>query len=88
MSGVFQTTKLLTTHPLSTQRVCPPPVPKAGGGHTLRAVRGWKVNISEDARLWIGLLQYNPSTGGSLYYSISVFLFARYHNPVASSHVC
>jgi hypothetical protein len=25
-------------------------------------VRGWGVNISEDARHWIGLLQYNPST--------------------------
>ncbi len=47
--------------------VLPPPPPKAGGGgarvHTRRAVRGWwGVNISEDARHWIGLLQYNPST--------------------------
>jgi hypothetical protein len=33
-----------------------------GGVHTRRAVRGWGVNISEDARHWIGLLQYNPST--------------------------
>jgi hypothetical protein len=24
---------------------------------------GWGVNISEDARHWIVLLQYNPSTG-------------------------
>jgi hypothetical protein len=29
-------------------------------------VRGWGVNISEDARHWIGLLQYNPSTGISV----------------------
>jgi hypothetical protein len=29
--------------------------------HTRRAVRG-EVNISEDARHWIGFLQYNPST--------------------------
>jgi hypothetical protein len=44
--------------------VCPPPAPKGGGGvHTRRAVRGWGVNSSEDARHWIGLLQYNPSTG-------------------------
>ncbi len=34
--------------PHSTQRVCPP--------------GRWEVNISEDARHWIGLLQYNPST--------------------------
>jgi hypothetical protein len=35
------------------------------GVHTCRrrrAVRGWGVNILEDARDWIGLLQYNPST--------------------------
>ncbi len=25
-------------------------------------VRGWGINISEDFRHWIGLLQYNPST--------------------------
>ncbi len=30
--------------------------------HTRQAVRGWGVNSSEDARHWIGLLQYNPST--------------------------
>jgi hypothetical protein len=30
--------------------------------HTRRAVRGWWVNISQDASNWIGLLQYNPST--------------------------
>ncbi len=50
VSGVF---RLLTPHPLSTQRVCPPPAPKAGV-HTRRAVRGWGVNILEDARHWIG----------------------------------
>jgi len=32
----------LTPHPLSTQRVCPLPAPKAWGTvHTRRAVRGW-----------------------------------------------
>ncbi len=51
--------ELLTPHPLSTQWVCPPPAPKL---RTRRAVRGWRVNISEEARHWIGLLQYNPST--------------------------
>ncbi len=58
--------ELLTPQPLSTQRVYAPPAPKAGGGraHTPLAVRGWGVNItiSEDARHWIVLLQYNPST--------------------------
>jgi hypothetical protein len=46
----------------------PPPLPltsvsyprtKGGGGG---GGEGWGVNISEDARHWIGLLQYNPST--------------------------
>jgi hypothetical protein len=63
VSGVFRTT-VLTPHPLSTQRVCPPPAPQAGGGgytlHTRQAVKG--VNISKDARHWIRLLQYTPST--------------------------
>ena len=36
--------------------------------HTRRAVRGWGVNISEDARHWIGLLQYNPSTLETVFY--------------------
>ncbi len=54
--------ELLTPHPLSTQRVCLPPAPKAGGVHTCQGVKGWGVNSSEDARHWIGLLQYNPST--------------------------
>jgi hypothetical protein len=45
-----------------------PPAPEAGGGgvHTRRAVRGWGVNILDDARHWIGLLQCNPSTDGVL----------------------
>jgi hypothetical protein len=43
--------KLLTPHPLSTQRVCPPPAPKAGGGGYTLAGRlgGGGVNILEDA---------------------------------------
>ncbi len=62
VSGVFQ-----NIHPpppptpLSTQRVCPPPTPKAGG-YTLAWQWGRGVNILEDARHWIGLLQYNLST--------------------------
>jgi hypothetical protein len=30
--------------------------------YTPRAVKGWGVNITEDARHWIGLLKYDPST--------------------------
>ncbi len=52
-------------HPLSTQRVCPPPAPKV---HTRRAVRGWWVSSSEDARHWIGLLQYYSSTCKTLHH--------------------
>ncbi len=42
--------------------MCPPPAPKAGGTHSLGAEGGGGVNSSEDARHWIVLLQYNPST--------------------------
>ena len=30
------------------------------------AVRGWGVNNLEDARHWIGLLKFNPSTGATI----------------------
>jgi hypothetical protein len=55
VSGVFR--NIEPHHPLSTHRVCLPPAPKAGGGgvQTRRAVRGWGVNILEDARHRIGL---------------------------------
>ncbi len=53
MPGVFRTTDPPPPlHPASVSS----PSTKGGGG-----VRGWGVNISEDARNWIGLLQYNPS---------------------------
>ncbi len=55
VSGVFR-----TIDP-ATQRVCPTPAPKGGGSPGGEGVGGG-VNISEDARHWIGLLQYNPST--------------------------
>jgi hypothetical protein len=42
------------------------PRTKGRGVHTRRAVRGLGVNISEDARHWIGLFQYNPSTVDTL----------------------
>jgi hypothetical protein len=59
VSGVFPTIDPPPPlHPASVSS----PAPKAGEVHTRRAVRGWGVNISEDARHLIGLLQYNPST--------------------------
>ncbi len=41
-----------------------PPTPKAGGYTLAGRWGGWGVNISEDARHWIGLLEYNLSTSG------------------------
>jgi hypothetical protein len=58
-SGVFRT--IDPPPPLHPASVSSPRI-KGGGVHTRRAVRGWGVKISEDARHWIGLLQYNSST--------------------------
>ncbi len=61
MSGVFRTIDPPDLHPASVSSL---PAPKAGGGggsHTPGG-EGWGANISEDARHWIGLVQYNPST--------------------------
>ncbi len=58
--------ELLTPHRLSTQRVCPPSVPKAEGSLSPSGERVG-VNISEDVRHWIGLLQYNPSTSPAIF---------------------
>jgi hypothetical protein len=60
VSGVFRTIDP-PPHPLSPASVSSPRT-KGGGVHTRRVVRGWGVNISEDARHWIGHLQYDPST--------------------------
>jgi hypothetical protein len=54
--------KLLTPPPPFHPASVSSPRTKGGGMHTRRAVRGWGVNSFEDARHWIGLLQYNPST--------------------------
>ncbi len=66
MSGVFQNIKILTPpSPLPLASVSSPRT-KGGGGGTLAGRwgvgGGGGVNILEDARHWIGLLQYNPST--------------------------
>jgi hypothetical protein len=63
VSGVFQT---IDPHPPLPLASVSSPRTKGGPVHTRRAVRGWGVNISEDARHWIGLLQYNPSTGPTI----------------------
>jgi hypothetical protein len=48
MSGVFQ--NVGPPHPLTARRVCTLPAFGAEGGHTRWVVRGWGVNILEDAR--------------------------------------
>ncbi len=62
VSSVF---KILTPHPHSTQQVCPPSIPKAGGIHS-PGDGGWGVTILEDARHRIGLLQSNLSAVSSI----------------------
>jgi hypothetical protein len=60
VSGDFRTVD--PPPPLHPASVSSPPHQRRGGTlHTRRAMRGWGVNISEDARHWIGLLQYNLS---------------------------
>ncbi len=56
LSGVFRTIDP-PPPPTSPHRECVPLLHQMRG-----AMGGWGVNISEDARHWIGLLQYNPST--------------------------
>ncbi len=64
VSGVFQNIDPPPPLPLASVSS---PCTKGGGVHTHRPVRGWGVNILEDARHWIGLLQFNPSTNGHIY---------------------
>ncbi len=49
---------------LASSELLTPPTPSPPSECVLppRAVRGWGGNISDDARHWIVLLQYNPST--------------------------
>ncbi len=56
VSGVFQN---IGPHPLSTQRVCPPPAPKAGA-YTLAGQGGGQYFGRRQTLDW--LLQYNLST--------------------------
>ncbi len=58
MSGVFK--NIDPPHPTLHTKSVSSPRTKGGGVHTRLAVGGG-VNILEDARHWIGLLQYNLS---------------------------
>jgi hypothetical protein len=62
ISGVFQNIYPPTPSPPSECVL--PPHQRRGVGGTLSpgGEGGWGVNILEDARHWIGLLQFNPST--------------------------
>jgi hypothetical protein len=62
MSLVFQYIDLPPPSPPG-ECVLPPPPPNKGGGYTLAGRKGgWGVNILEDERHRIALLQYNLST--------------------------
>ncbi len=56
VSGFFRTIDTPTPSPPSE---CVLPPHQRRGVHNRRAVMGWGVNISEDVRHWIGLLQYS-----------------------------
>jgi hypothetical protein len=58
-----------------------PPHHKAGGTHSPGGEGVW-VNISEDARHWIGLLQYNPSTARRIH-----ILHVREQRPYKYHHL-
>ncbi len=61
VSGVLQNIDPPPLHPASVNSPC---TKDGGGGYTLAGRWGdWGVNILEDAIHWIGLLQYNLSTG-------------------------
>ncbi len=81
VSGVFRT--IDSPPPLNPANVSCPPAPKAGG-YTLagRWGGGGGVNIFEDARHWIGHLQYNLSTTQP---HDKIFYFSQYHAMSCSS---
>jgi hypothetical protein len=78
---------VLITHPLSTQRVCPPPAPKAGGGgtHSPGGEGVWG-QYFERRQTLDGLLLYNSSTAWcirliSLHSTVGVhrYFFGSFH---------
>ncbi len=62
-SCVWRLPKYWSPTPFSTQRVCLPPAPKGGGTQSPGGEGGGGVNILEDERHRICLLQYNLSKG-------------------------
>jgi hypothetical protein len=62
MSGVFRN---IYPHTPSPPSECVLPPHQRGGGTNSPGGGGWGVNILEDARHWICLLQYNLSPTGS-----------------------
>jgi hypothetical protein len=69
-SSVWRLPNYCLPPPLRPASVSSPRTKGGGGGHNRRAVKGWGVNISEEARYWIGLLQYNPSTTPTVFSSV------------------
>ncbi len=65
VSGVFQNIDPPPPTPSPRSECVLPPQQRRGGTHSPGG-EGVGVNILEDARHWIGLLQYNPSTGCTL----------------------
>jgi hypothetical protein len=69
VSGVFQN---IDPPPPSPPSDCVLPPHQRREVNTRRAVRGWGVNILEDARHWIGLLQYNLSAVQNIHISVEI----------------
>jgi hypothetical protein len=77
VSGVFQN---IDTPPPSPASECVhPPAPKARDTHSPGG-EGGGVNILEDARHRIGLLEYNLSTDGGLHYNFRTLTQRGTHN--------
>ncbi len=64
VSGVFQNIDPPRPSPTMGVECDLPPHQRRGGGYTLAG--RWGVNILEDARHWIGLLEYNLSMGSTI----------------------
>ncbi len=78
-SSVWRLPKYWPPTPSPTSECVLPPHQRQGV-YTRRAVRGGGgVNILEDARQWIGLLRYNPSTAFCNLRWWSCFLYEQYY---------
>jgi hypothetical protein len=84
VSGVFRTIDP-PPPPLPLASVSSPRTKGGGGGTHSPGVEGVGFNSSEDARHWIGLLQYNPSTYARLELHILILGRCLYGHPVVHS---